>query len=74
MLEEISFETFELIGLDILFDSDRRPWLLEINKDPSFRSIGVHAQQGSTLIGDALKEIVFHPLYGIDEATSFTEF
>lgn len=74
VLEEISFETFELIGLDILFDSDRRPWLLEINKDPSFRSIGVHAQQGSTLIGDALKEIVFHPLYGIDEATSFTEF
>jgi len=63
-IQRVHFDTFDLLGLDIMFDEDMTPWLLEINKDPAFKSEGFRAQMGRQLIDDTLKEAIFfkwHP-------------
>jgi len=78
--EQISCDTFELLGVDIIFDSDKRPWLLEINNDPAFRSTGIHTAQGPALIEGTLQEVVFNSWPGCSgdgmgaRPTTFTEF
>lgn len=57
--DQVVFETFELLGIDILFDKTGRPWLLEINKDPAFKSEGFYEKMGPQLIDDTLKEAIF---------------
>lgn len=29
---------FEVLGFDVLIDSDTKPWLLEVNQAPSFQT------------------------------------
>ncbi len=55
----IVFESFELLGLDIIFDEDKRPWLLEINKDPSIKPGGILDDLMNNLLEDVLKEAVW---------------
>jgi hypothetical protein len=55
----VLFESFELFGLDILFDQDKRPWLLEINKDPSILRGGTQDLLADQLLEDTLKEAIW---------------
>ena len=57
--DNVTFDTFELLGLDIMFDNTIHPWLLEINKDPAFKSEGFYKEMGPRLINDTLKEALF---------------
>ncbi len=57
--DNIHFDTFELLGLDIMFDKTQKAWLLEINKDPGFKSEGFYAKIGPKVISDTLKEAIF---------------
>jgi tubulin polyglutamylase TTLL6/13 len=34
-------QCFQVLGLDVLIDSNLKPWLLEINQSPSFHTDGV---------------------------------
>lgn len=53
LTNNVQFETFELFGLDIMFDSTGKAWLLEINKNPGALS------NIPSLIPDVLKEAIF---------------
>jgi len=55
----IIFESFELLGLDIIFDENKRPWLLEINKDPSIMPGSILDEMMNNLLNDVLKEAVW---------------
>lgn len=71
----IMFESFELLGLDIIFDSDSRPWLLEINKDPSVKPGGILDGLMNNLLEDVLKESIWFKLDpSIKTPTGFVEF
>ena len=57
--DNVKFDTFELLGVDIMFDKTENIWLLEINKEPAFKSEGFYAEMGPKIIGDTLKEAIF---------------
>jgi len=61
---KIKFQTFDLLGLDLIFDQTMKPWLLEINKDPGFRSSrgGIYSQT-PRFFSDTLKEAIFFRLF-----------
>jgi SAM-dependent methyltransferase len=50
----IRFETFELLGIDIMFDATEKPWLLGITKNPDLLG------QMPSLVSDIIKETIFH--------------
>lgn len=49
----IKFNTFELLGVDLTFDVNGKPWLLNINKNPDV------IPQISSVISDVIKETIF---------------
>ena len=68
----VLFKTFEMIGLDITFYSDRRPWLLEINKNPTFpyknpKFVQVLGSSGKNYLRDTLNMGMF---FDIGEKTT----
>ena len=62
--EGIKFHTFDFLGLDIIFDENRKAWLLEINKEPGFNSSrgGIYTETPRVL-EDTLKEAIFFRLF-----------
>ena len=50
---KVKIETFELFGIDMMFDSTGKAWLLEINKNPG----NLHITHD--LIPDVLKEVIY---------------
>ena len=69
----IMFRTFELLGIDIIFDQDRKPWLLEVNKDPATPPEGAVEELMVNLMKDTLKEAIFFELDpSLREPTGFT--
>ena len=48
----IRFETFELLGIDLMFDVTQKPWLLGISKNPDLLG------QMPSLISDIIKETI----------------
>lgn len=64
---KITVENFELFGLDIIIDTNGRPWLLEVNKSPGF------IPQLTSIISDTLKEGVFSKVISAQVPTKFTD-
>jgi len=63
MKRNLSYRTncFELYGFDIIFDSDLKPWLLEINLSPSLSSDSpMDFTIKSNLVADALNLVGIH--------------
>lgn len=62
--ERITFQTFDFMGLDIILDENRKPWLLEINKEPGFNSSrgGIYTET-PRVVDDTLKEAIFFKLF-----------
>lgn len=70
----VMFESFELLGLDIIFDENKRPWLLEINKDPSVKPGGILDNLMNNLLTDTLNESIWFKLDpSIKKPTGFIE-
>jgi hypothetical protein len=58
--ESVHFKTFELLGLDIMYDLELKPWLIEVNADPGVKSVGLYQKIAPKLIDDTLKKMVFN--------------
>ena len=68
----ITFKTFELLGIDVIFDEEKKPWLLEINKDPATSPEGPIEDFIMGLVSDTLKEAIFYELEpSLREPTGF---
>jgi tubulin polyglutamylase TTLL7 len=55
-------QCFEVLGFDVLIDENLRPWILEVNRSPSFgieTQLDVHIKTG--VISDALKLLDIKP-------------
>lgn len=46
---------FELLGFDILIDADLRPWLIEVNANPSV--------SGSSIVDHMVKKPLLHAMF-----------
>jgi len=60
------FSRFELFGIDLTFDETKKPWLLEINKNPGIDRNGggaLFVENSDRLIQDTLLEGVFFQLF-----------
>lgn len=55
---KVTFETFEIFGLDIIFDREKRPWLLEINKNPSITAEEPLTDLINHLLEDTITEAI----------------
>ena len=53
-------ECFNILGFDVMLDSKLRPWLLEINIEPSFYSTSPYDKMVKTkLVSDTMHIIGF---------------
>lgn len=61
MLAFRRYNAYELFGFDVLFDSNMKPWLLEVNVSPSLHSASLLDEAVKLpLINDTLNMVGFH--------------
>ena len=67
---------FELFGFDLIIDSDLKPWVIEMNRNPDMRAVwgesGLEAEIKETVLGDLI-DLAYRrydqPLYPAEQGT-----
>lgn len=61
MLGRNQGECFNILGYDVMLDSKLKPWLLEVNVEPSFASSSLYDKQVKTkLVSDTMHLVGFN--------------
>eukprot|EP00092_Neocalanus_flemingeri_P000105 GFUD01000107.1.p1 GENE.GFUD01000107.1~~GFUD01000107.1.p1 ORF type:complete len:595 (+),score=129.91 GFUD01000107.1:61-1845(+) len=55
-----SYNCYKLLGLDIMLDSDLKPWVLEVNTDPSLCADPVDTNLKANMIAEMFNIVGFH--------------
>ena len=63
-----SDDVFSLLGVDVMFDADGRPWLLEINYDPSMTCHAQFQKEVKTRVITDVRSIIYGDM--VDETTN----